>query len=283
MVEAPLADVARRLDLGAGLTVTPIAAGISNRTVVLGGRDKQVLVRQWSGERRGDHLPRELEVSLWRAAAVRGIAPQVLFADLDAGIVASEYLADSRAWTSVDAQMPANWTKLGRLLARFNNLDHPLPRYSPLRSARQYIDTMARLGLSAQQRSWAKELVTLAEGYERRFAATVVCHHDLLPANILETANGALKLIDFEYAGRGHPIFDWATLAAFGGFAERGQIELAGRALRTESAAELQVVVRLVRLLAYYWAQNELIYQPACNDLLTLRDDLTASLEQASS
>ena len=35
----------------------------------------------------------------------------------------------------------------------------------------------------------------------------VLCHHDLTPENILETKQG-IKIIDWEYSGRGHREFD---------------------------------------------------------------------------
>jgi len=35
----------------------------------------------------------------------------------------------------------------------------------------------------------------------------VLCHHDLIPQNILETENG-IKILDWEYAACGHPAFD---------------------------------------------------------------------------
>jgi len=35
----------------------------------------------------------------------------------------------------------------------------------------------------------------------------VLCHHDLIPENILETDDG-LVLLDWEYASLGHPDFD---------------------------------------------------------------------------
>ena len=48
----------------------------------------------------------------------------------------------------------------------------------------------------------------------------VLCHNDLLAANFLDDGT-ALWLVDWEYAGIGHPLFDLANLAANGQFTPR--------------------------------------------------------------
>jgi thiamine kinase-like enzyme len=45
----------------------------------------------------------------------------------------------------------------------------------------------------------------------------VPCHNDLLPANVLGTDTGVM-LIDWEYAGMGHRMFDLGNLAVNWGF-----------------------------------------------------------------
>ena len=47
----------------------------------------------------------------------------------------------------------------------------------------------------------------------------VLCHNDLLPANLID--DGArLWLVDWEYAGAGHPLFDLANASANAGLAD---------------------------------------------------------------
>ena len=45
----------------------------------------------------------------------------------------------------------------------------------------------------------------------------MLCHNDLLPANLI-AGEDRLWLIDWEYAGMGHPLFDLASLSANAGF-----------------------------------------------------------------
>ena len=279
-MEALLNKVARQLDLGRDFDFEEFGSGISNRTVLLRAPRGTVLVRQWNEDRTGDVLPRELEVSLWRAAAARGIAPDILWADLDIGVVVSEYLHGARAWTAGDCKQPDNWRRLKLLLERFNGIGHPLPAFSPSQVAGRYLAAASHSASAAMEGPWGDELTRLSADYERAFPASGVCHHDLVPANILEIGNGegGLKLIDFEYCARGNPIFDWATLAAFARFEPKQLDGLRQAVASNVSLLQLDQVVRLVRLLSFFWARNELASQPGRRDLVMLRDDLREAL-----
>jgi len=56
-----------------------------------------------------------------------------------------------------------------------------------------------------------QEFTKKMEGFDSRSWRPVISHHDLEPENILTTHNG-IKIIDWEYAGNGHPDFDRISL-----------------------------------------------------------------------
>lgn len=62
-------------------------------------------------------------------------------------------------------------------------------------------------------------LVAVAEAMEAAQVSLPIVygHHDLLPANFLEDADGRLWLIDYEYAGFGTAMFDLAGAASNAG------------------------------------------------------------------
>jgi thiamine kinase-like enzyme len=70
--------------------------------------------------------------------------------------------------------------------------------------------------------------------------------------------DGALALVDFEYAVRGTPLLDLASFAAMNGLAidERHALLAAylTRAPEAAELAELAALMRLVRLMAWFWA-----------------------------
>lgn len=280
MLDADLEAVAAELNISGELTAERLGNGLSNHTWVLRGADDAVVVRRWQPLHGTRRLRPEFEISLWRAAAARNLAPEIRWADVAKGMVAAEFLADARTWTDEDFSNSHNWPRLSRLLARFNELSHPLPRYSTLAAAQAYTTMPADEMQSSWERAHRAELLSLSAEHERDHAATVICHNDLVPANVLELPGGGLRLIDFEYAGRGHGVFDWATIAAFGDLSGSGRAELLQLMSRDTllRPGAFPVAIRLVRLLAYFWAQVELRNRPADTGLTELRDRMRTAL-----
>lgn len=96
--------------------------------------------------------------------------------------------------------------------------------FSGFQTVRTYAQTARELG--ARLPCDIGELLDDARGLARRIAPfiPVLCHNDLLAANWLEDeASGRLWLVDWEYAGVGHPLFDLANLAANGGLSDEAE------------------------------------------------------------
>jgi thiamine kinase-like enzyme len=90
------------------------------------------------------------------------------------------------------------------------------------------------------------------------YPPTALCHNDLVAANVLDD-DGSLVLVDFEYAVRGAPILDLANLAGMNDYGARERRDLLA-AYRGEdrsgvTEAELDKIIRLVRLIAFFWAR----------------------------
>jgi thiamine kinase-like enzyme len=111
--------------------------------------------------------------------------------------------------------------------------------------------------LTTDERAWAEELKTLARAFDASYPPTAFCHNDLVMANILGDGATA-RLIDFEYAGRAAPLLDLANLAAMNDFAalQRRLLlsEYYGKAADAPTERELDGAIRMVRVLAYFWA-----------------------------
>jgi thiamine kinase-like enzyme len=111
--------------------------------------------------------------------------------------------------------------------------------------------------VAPRDRRWGDELLELARHYDAAHPPTALCHNDLVATNVLD--DGKLVLVDFEYAVRGAPILDLAGLAGMNDYGARERRELLA-AYRGEDRSglaetELDKVVRLVRLMAYFWAR----------------------------
>jgi thiamine kinase-like enzyme len=195
------------------------------------------------------------EARAMAAAAAAGIAPAVLAVDRDRGVLLTEYRPGSR-WSAADVHRAANIGRLAALLRTLHALPAELPVFAAERIAARYVAAVPRDASEPRAAEWGDELIALARRYDERCAPTAFCHNDLAAANVLD--DGALALVDFEYAVRAAPVLDLANLAGVNGFdgAERRALLEAYRRAEptTPELEELRWLVRMVELMAWFWA-----------------------------
>ncbi len=261
------ADVARHATLWA------LEGGLKRRSyLVSSGADQWVLRLPAPGA--DALLDLDTEARVMRAAAAAGLAPNVVAVDAAAGILLTDYRKAARAWTATDARQPRNVVRAAALLRALHAVRVEAPAFAAERIARGYVAALERASggagnaraasgpglrptLDASDRRWVDELLALARHYDAAHPPTALCHNDLVAANVLD--DGELVLVDFEYAVRGAPILDLAGLAGMNDYGARERRDLLA-AYRGEdrsgmAEAELDKIVRLVRLMAYFWAR----------------------------
>lgn len=167
----------------AGATLRSFGTGSANALYLIEPSDPEALLRVHdSGARmRAD---RRLEQSIWRQAADAGLAPGLYYWD-----AANRFAVTQRWGTGADCLIP---DAAARILAGFHRL--------PIEVGT--VDYAASLGTEA--RAWQQQMLSsqLTPG---------MTHHDPGRGNWLVQAD-ELRLIDFEYAGFGHPLWDLACL-----------------------------------------------------------------------
>ena len=262
------ADVARRA------TVWTLEGGMKRRSYLVSTDGRQWVLRL-SAPGAEALLDLDTEARVMRAAAAAGLAPDVAAVDAAAGILLTDYRKSARAWTPTDARQPRNVERAAALLRALHAVRVAAPAFAAERIARGYVAAFARaadgdesarsaggLGVAWPQvvprdRRWADELLELARHYDAAHPPTALCHNDLVAANVLD--DGRLVLVDFEYAVRAAPILDLAGLAGMNDYGARERRDLLS-AYRGEdrpgfAETELDKIVRLVRLMAYFWAR----------------------------
>lgn len=199
------------------------------------------------------------EARAMSAAAAADLAPAVIGVDVEAGLL----LTDCRPMpcTPELVRQPVAIALIARLLQNLHRLDVDLPVYSVDHFALTYLSALAKSathGPSAEEQKWADELTRLGRHFDSSYEPTAFCHNDLVAANIL-IDGAAARLIDFEYAGRGTPLLDLASLAAMNDFAVMQKRQLLDEYYGTAAAAptlrDLDNAIRMVRLLAYFWGR----------------------------
>jgi|KBSSwiStaDraftv2_1062776.scaffolds.fasta_scaffold10868_5 thiamine kinase-like enzyme len=262
------ADVARRATLWA------LEGGLKRRSYLVSVDGRQRVLRL-PAPGVDALLDLGTEARVMRAAAAAGLAPDVVAIDAAAGVLLTDYRESARAWTATDARQPRNVERAATLLRGLHAVRVDAPAFAAERIARGYIAafthaTDARgnarsasgLGVAwptvvPRDRRWADELLELARHYDAAHPPSALCHNDLVAANVLD--DGRLVLVDFEYAVRGAPILDLAGLAGMNDYGTRERRDLLA-AYRGDDRAgvsetELDETVRLVRLMAYFWAR----------------------------
>ena len=221
-------------------------------------------------------LSLESERQVLALTAEAKLSPPVIACDTETGALITRYLRGATTLNPERMRDPAIIDRAAAMLRRLHSLPAPtgLHTFRPTEMARSYIDAAFRDAAfgptgtphedADELRRWSTEFRHLAQAYEAAFKPTALCHNDLVAANILD--DGRLWLVDFEFAVRADPILDLAGLAGLNGFGQAHCRRLLdayhgpdaapvyGPDAAPVSVSQLSRVVRLVQLMAYFWA-----------------------------
>jgi thiamine kinase-like enzyme len=204
----------RRLDfIGSPIEIERIPGGITNHNFVVraGGR---AYVARLCEERPLLGIDRRDEVVCQRAAGAWGIAPEVVHHE--AGLLVTRFV-EGRTLAAADIRQPPLIARLAAMLRHLHQswdaMTGEVLYFCAFQAVRTYARTAARLGAELPVKIDA--LIEDARWLSRRIAPfrPVLCHNDLLPSNLIDDGR-CLWLVDWEYAGIGHPLFDLANLSA---------------------------------------------------------------------
>jgi thiamine kinase-like enzyme len=194
---AQVAAVARELGAGAIRNIQPIKHGLTNRSWLVTADADRFVVRISNQSAADLQIDRDSEatVLLWVARA--GIGPEILRCDPQHGVLVTRYLGAH--WNERAAQTPENIDRIATLLRHLHSLDIPpgVRAVDLASTVHGYLRTLDERGI--------RNGLTLP--------APRLCHNDVHHLNIVEAAR--LRLIDWEYAGVGEPLFDLASLCVY--------------------------------------------------------------------
>ena len=193
--------------------IEPLPGGRTNRNYRLSapGLAQDLVLRLNHPDPARLGIDRELEHEILIQVAVSGIGRPVLHWDPEQRFAVFSYLK-ARTWTQSDLDSPEQRRRLWPLLDRLEHIALERPRRRYLAYLDRYWQQLAQQGLTEPEleRAW-REFRPRLETFDRSPWPTRLVHHDLVPANILDTGD-RLYLIDWEYAAPGHPDIDvWAV------------------------------------------------------------------------
>jgi Ser/Thr protein kinase RdoA (MazF antagonist) len=201
--------------------VVPLDGGITNRNYRLRLGEGEYVVRLPGKETGLLGISRDAERIAAETAARLGVGPAVAAADRQSLVTA---FVDAAPLDG--ARLREDPVPVARALRAFHDsgVELPVAFWVP-----DLIDGYARVvrdrgGELPREYPRARELArTVAAALP--LSDPVPCHNDLLAGNLL-VAGGDALIVDWEYAGMGHRVFDLGNLAVNNDFAEEDELRL---------------------------------------------------------
>jgi thiamine kinase-like enzyme len=189
--------------------VTRIEGGLSNRAWRVDANGERWFVRLGHPQAARLGVDRRSECAVLRIAAAAGLAPGVRVCEPAQGLLITRFIA-GRTWSAADARSLGNLRRVAACLRRLHELPVPegVHEVDYGRQARRLA-----AGLPSNDAAGAE----LAERAAAAFARIgdggypfTLCHNDLHHLNVLDDGS-RLWMVDWEYGGRGNPLFDVAS------------------------------------------------------------------------
>jgi len=225
MSPAEFAAQALRIAPAAVLSVEEIKHGLTNESWRVRAGDRAVVVRLSRADEQALQIDRASEAAILHAVARAQIGAEVLLCDPDRHVLVTQDLGET--WKEGDPHVRANAMRLAHLVRRLHELPtSPGTREVNLIEAmRGYLRTLDEHG--HRPAAAMPQLRTRGEEVGRTLALDArpcLCHNDIHYLNIV--GGSELRLIDWEYAGIGEPMFDLASICVYHSFSREERADL---------------------------------------------------------
>ena len=213
-----------------------------NETWLAAREDESLIVRFDTPAAGRLALDRTAELGVLRSIQGRGLGPELVFADLPAGLLVTRWLP-GRTCTPGGLRNARLLRHLGKTLRRLHETVPPPPNVAPLDLARSVHHYASLVGSVRARRTARAACHSLKEaaGHRRKPA---LCHNDPVAQNILR--GPSLRLIDWEFAAPGDPLFDLAVVVGHHDLPEEHARILLAAARGRVRAPEWRALVHLV-------------------------------------
>ncbi len=186
--------------------IRELSGGRTNRSFLVASGDFQAVIRINAANSHSLGIDRNREQKIFQLLQHTGAVPKLFYADNQAMV--SEYCKGKHWQDSAE-----NRRNLNSTLAQIQAIAVPdLEKRNYVDYCTAYInqlDNDSNTGLVNQ--GMIKAILSAASAIDNSDWKPVICHHDLVPENIIVTAQGP-KLLDWEYAAMGHPALDFVRL-----------------------------------------------------------------------
>lgn len=253
---------------GVEFAVEKLGGGLTNRTFRL-RRDAESFMLRLDAEHQPDiGLDRDCELSILERASESKLAPEIVFADPEGGILITRFV-EGRPWTSEDLNDRHKLVRIAELLQEVHALPSSGRRFLVGSIAAVYSSKLKSVpGLHAFGERCVE--IILRSGSDSQIRC---CHNDVVAANIV--GNGRLTLIDWEYACDNEALFDLASLIGYHDLNRRRADVLLGAYTGdagSEPRERLELQLRIYDALHWLWLAVRQTMNPGSRQERRLRE-----------
>jgi thiamine kinase-like enzyme len=198
--------------------------GLTNKVYRVG----QLVVRL-PGQGTEEYINRRNEVVSARVAAEAGVAPAVLHADAETGIMITELIGDAVTMTpEVFKARVGSPARAGVVFHKLHSSGGVFPfRFELFAMIDDYLKVLSTKDVSLPDgyHDVVREAETIRAVLARNPAPLAPCHCDPLCENFLDTGT-RMWLVDWEYCGMNDPMWDLGDLSVEGNFDQGQDLEM---------------------------------------------------------
>lgn len=205
---------------GKELQTSFLAGGITNKNYRVDVEGESYVLRLAGTKTELLGINRRDEYAAHRAAASIGVAPEILRFIEPEGCLVARFL-QGRPIPPEEMRQPHNLERVAGVLRRIHTLPPVEATFSPFRIVEAYDRVAREHGVQTFPASyaWLRERMADVEAAFLKAPFTPsLCHNDLINENFLD--DGAVRLLDWEYAGMGDLSFDLANFSVNHGLSD---------------------------------------------------------------
>lgn len=193
--------------------ITVLKKGMTNRSFLFTCRDKKYIMRI-PGEGTDQLINRREEAAVYKTIDGKHICDDIAYINPENGYKITEFLEDSRVCNPDDVDdLKACMEKLREFHSQKLTVDHEFNIFGQIDFYESLWD-----GASSIYRDYKKtkkNVLSLKKYIDERVETRCLTHIDAVPDNFLFTADGDIRLIDWEYAGMQDPHVDIAMFCIY--------------------------------------------------------------------
>lgn len=232
--------------------IEQLPGGLTNRSYKVSRGGDSFVLRLDADHTAALGLDRRRERRILNVAADAGLAPDIVYADEEGGVLVTRYV-DGQAWTIRDLADPGHIDQATEMLREVHALPLAESRFDGEAIAAGYLVNLGSQADDASVTQFAERCVAIITETPRP-DILCCCHNDVVAENLVGQPRP--MLIDWEYACDNDPLFDVASLIAYHDLGQRvsdAWLEAYVGEVLPEHRERLRQLCRLYDALHWLW------------------------------